>query len=73
MGGNEGDDGPRNEADRLLDFFPGAQTVRADDIDLRFAFFASQRSIISASFAPGAPPRSRGAVIAWRVAGRGPG
>src|SRR5438128_11764376 len=38
MGGNEGDDGPGNEADRLLNFFPGAQAIGADDIDLRFGF-----------------------------------
>src|SRR5947207_12554485 len=38
MGGNERDDGPRNEADRLLNFFPGAQAIGADDIDLRFGF-----------------------------------
>ena len=38
MGGNEGDDGPGNQADRLLNFFPGAQAIGADDIDLRFGF-----------------------------------
>ena len=38
MGGNEGDDGPGNEADCLLNFFPGAQAIGADDIDLRFGF-----------------------------------
>src|SRR5712675_1698876 len=38
MGGNEGNDGPGNEADRLLNFFPGAQAIGADDIDLRFGF-----------------------------------
>jgi hypothetical protein len=38
VGGNEGDDGPGNEADRLLNFFPGAQAIGADDIDLRFGF-----------------------------------
>jgi hypothetical protein len=26
------------EADRLLNFFPGAQAIGADDIDLRFGF-----------------------------------
>src|SRR6266513_423918 len=38
VGGNERDDRPGNEADRLLDFFPGAQAIGADDIDLRFGF-----------------------------------
>jgi hypothetical protein len=31
VGGNEGDDGPGNEADRLLNFFPGAQAIGADE------------------------------------------
>jgi hypothetical protein len=43
VGGNEGDDGPGNEADRLLDFFPAAQAIGADDIDLRFGFVGLAR------------------------------
>ena len=38
VGRNEGDDGPGNEADRLSNFFPGAQAIWADDIDLCFGF-----------------------------------
>src|ERR1700758_4522278 len=37
MSGNERDNGPGNDADRLLNFFPGAQAIGADDIDLRFS------------------------------------
>src|SRR5258708_28462983 len=38
VGGNEGEERPGNEADRLLYFFPGAKAIGADDIDLRFGF-----------------------------------
>ena len=38
MGGNERDDGPGNEADRLLNFFPGAQAIGTNNIDLCFGF-----------------------------------
>src|SRR5437764_8661961 len=63
MGGNERDDGPRNEADRLLNFFPSAQAIGADDIDLRFGFVGLAAFNNLRKVAAGKAPRTHRAMV----------